>query len=741
MTGTSNTHERLSTLVLLCAGAILGWGVWLGLIQQAADQPPPGWERENSPVPYRESALQGASMPKYGQWGLDFYRAIYPTSSSTDNLSLTATIPPEGMLEVWYSSPPLRKRMGDRWMDICTMRLPRGVAQDPRCKGKSDMGIALVLSRLSGQQFATAIAENGAGRKTLQCSPALEDISNIEGTIDISLMDSANGLDIQLAEHTIQCRATLGDRLPMLRSGLRQVHIENLTYGTAKAPTIPKYWQALLIGGSAFLVFAIGWLERRHGARNLSIVWTTLPMLMGIWFQQWDAKVLIEDLRAAWLSPYWLATYCTVIPSLLLKCIGATWRTSNHETFSARWIVTAMLLLGVGNLFGYTDGWIGLLACGGVQVAAILVCRWWKVLPVSHAPVVWGTLGGTALITVDAFHWAGSLWGTIGGVSFGLLLLANRFVVPHFNIWSLGLLSLLFVSGEISLRATKAGLQWSNKGSNTEHNEIFGWVRQANESFELFEEGKHTQYPDKGYPVAIQAQNHKQRVVSFGGSTTGGAFQNDNLDEFYPAILEKYLNDPKRPVEVLNQGVGGWTTWHIEAYIEQKSAVLNPDIITLYVGHNDILTSVPMPYKELYPLWQKQKGSTVSKTLSSLRLYQALKYSLVSFKGAQNKVAVPVDDAKENILSIIETFPDTPIILGSEGLSPEPGILFSYNTMLKDVAAQYPTVHYVQTAEALSKAPPHEVFLDDCHLTTYGHQIVAEMFADKIKEIKEVSVQ
>ncbi len=735
MTGASNTYERLSILVLLCAGAILGWGVWLGLIHQAADQPPPGWERENSPVPYRESALQGASLPKYGQWGLDFYRAIYPSSPSTEGLSLTATIPTEGMLEVWYSSPPLRKRMGDRWMDICTMRAPRGMQQDPRCLGKSDLGVALVLSRLSGQQFVSVIAENAAGRKTVPCSTPLEDISVIEGAIEISLLASTNELTIRLNDQSIQCTTTVGDRLPMLRSGLRQVHIESLTYGATQASTIPRYWQAILVGGGVAFLLALGWVERRHGARSSSLVWTTAPMLLGLWFQQWDAKVLIEDLRAAWLSPYWVATYCTLFPSLMLKCIAATWRSTNRDDFSARWVGTAMLILGLGNLFAYDSGWIGSIACAGVQIAAILVCRWWKVLPAVHGPVVWGTLGGTVLIAVDAFHWAGSLWGTIGGVSFGLLLLANRFVVPHFNSWSLGLLSLLLVSGEVSLRATKAGLQWSNKGANTEHNEIFGWVRQANESFELFEEGKHTQYPDKGYPVSIQAQNHKQRIVSFGGSTTGGAFQNDNLDEFYPALIERVLRNPKQPFEVLNQGVGGWTTWHIEAYIKQKSTVLNPDIITLYVGHNDILTSVPMPYKELYPLWQKQKGSAVSQTLSSLRLYQALKYSLVSLKGAQNKVAVPVEDARNNILSIVETFPNTPIILGSEGLSPEPGILFPYNTMLKDLAEQYPTVHYIPTAEALSKEPPHEVFLDDCHLTTYGHQIVAELFANKIQEI------
>ena len=98
-------------------------------------------------------------------------------------------------------------------------------------------------------------------------------------------------------------------------------------------------------------------------------------------------------------------------------------------------------------------------------------------------------------------------------------------------------------------------------------------------------------------------------------------------------------------------------------------------------------------------------------------------------------MAVPIDDAKSNLESIIQLYPDTPIILGSEGLSPEPGILFPYNQMMQDLASAYTNVHYVETAEALSQIPPHEVFLDDCHLTKYGHQIVAKLFANKIQEV------
>ena len=152
--------------------------------------------RENSPVPYRESSLQGSENPAFGEWGLDFYRAIYPSNvNDHQSLSLTTRIPKEGMLEVWYSAPPIRKRMGDRWLDICTMRSPqfptmvqtigdqtKWQQRTRRCSGSSDFGVGVLLSRLSGQPFVSVVTENGSGRQPVPCSKQLE-IAETERTI------------------------------------------------------------------------------------------------------------------------------------------------------------------------------------------------------------------------------------------------------------------------------------------------------------------------------------------------------------------------------------------------------------------------------------------------------------------------------------------------------------------------------------------------------------------------------
>ena len=734
-------------IVALIAGAIVGYSMWIGQLQEYSDAPPPGWTRENSPVPYRESSLQGTEPPAFGEWGLDFYRAIYPTDRTGNYpLSVTARIPNEGMLEIWYSAPPIRKRMGDRWLNICTMSTPQyrngrnnrqrttNTSSDPRCSGSSDFGVGVLLSRLSGQPYLSVVTENSAGRQEVSCSN-MDTVVETDEPLTITLSHLDSTLSIEVNGVNISCQTSVGDRIPMLRSGLRQVLISDLTSDGSEASFLSNWIMWAYMLGAGLLVTGFGWVESKHNASPRSIFWTTIPLLFGVVIGQWDAKVMIEDLRASWVSPYWLLPTLTVLPVAILKLFTATWRecSADHQSKLPLWI--GMGVLTIANLLFYSQGWIGMIACLIVQGLAWSICTFWNHASKSHIPILWGTLGGVLMMGVNAFHWAGTLWATIGGVSIGLLIVANKFVVPRFNLWSLLFVSLTISSAEISLRATKAGLQWSNKGSNTENNEIFGWVRQANESFALFEEGKHTQYPDKGFPVEISTSNHKTRVIAFGGSTTGGAFQNDNLDEFYPALIDVNLRKNRTPFEVLNQGVGGWTTWHIEQYIQQKQQLLKPDVITLYVGHNDILTSVPMPYKELYPLWQRQSSSKLAKQLSSLRLYQAFKYILVSIRGASNKVAVPIDDARANLESIIQLYPNTPIVLGSEGLSPEPGILFPYNQMMQTLADEHKNVSYVETAEALSTFPPHEVFLDDCHLTKYGHQIVAKLFADKIQEV------
>ncbi len=371
-------------ILTLIAGAILGYGLWMGQLQEYSDAPPPGWLRENSPVPYRESSLQGSDTPRFGEWGLDFYRAIYP-SAQTKNapLSVTARIPNEGMLEIWYSAPPIRKRMGDRWLNICTMKNPQnlngarhtgqrshsGTSSDPRCSGSSDFGVGIILSRLSGQPYFSVVTENSAGRKVVSCSNQDLVVDSNE-SVDIELSHTGQSLSIEINGIKVQCQTAVGDRIPMLRSGLRQVLISNLSSTGTLAPFLPKWMMWVYMLGAGILISVVGWVESKHRASSRSIFWTTMPLLFGLIIGQWDAKVMIEDLRASWVSPYWLLPVLTLLPMILLKLFTASWRecASTHQSKLPLWL--GLSGLGIANVLFYTHGWIGTIACCAVRQAA-----------------------------------------------------------------------------------------------------------------------------------------------------------------------------------------------------------------------------------------------------------------------------------------------------------------------------------------------------------------------------------
>ena len=720
---------------ILC-GWSLGHVIWWSQHNKIADASPSGWVKEDSPVPYRESSLQGGQSIEPQEWTLDFYQAIYPNEYATrQHLSLETRIPEQGLLEIWLSSPVIEKRMGDRWMDICKVR-----KNDPRCQGNDSTGTALIFHRLSNNPSAQfqiiEQSSQGSQRSNVYCDQQLPEI-NLDEKIALEIHPLENHTQVIINHQTLSCKIHWGDRIPMIRPGLRQIEISNLQWGSVKSTHLSNtsYWIESFLG--ILFLLGLGWWHHRT-SRFSSILLSTFPLLGGFYWASFESKIFIEDLRAAWLSPYWLSTYFTVLPTIMLQLGLLSFRKGIQKSDIISGVLSVFTVL----IIGWQSSWIaaltGLIPLGiGWGIMQYLGRK-----EAGFVPVMWSSVFGILLALTQPFHWAGVFWAMIGGLAIALIILFNRFTVRGFNFWSLAFFVVLMVSMETTLRATPAGRQWSSNGSNTQENEIFGWIRQANESFALFDEGQHTTYPDKGFPIQIQSSENRTRIIAFGGSTTGGAFQNDNLNEFYPALLQQELQNAtaidgsKNSPLVLNQGVGGWTTWHIARYFEQKQESLQADIITLYVGHNDILTAIPMTYKELYPIWMANKGNKeTSQWLSQFRLYHGLRYLLVSLKKSENKVAVPIPHAKENLESIIAMAPNSKIILISEGLSPEPGILAEYNTMLQNLAESHPNVSYLPIAEKLAVYPPGDIFLDDCHLTYLGHSILAHDLSLHINSI------
>jgi lysophospholipase L1-like esterase len=100
----------------------------------------------------------------------------------------------------------------------------------------------------------------------------------------------------------------------------------------------------------------------------------------------------------------------------------------------------------------------------------------------------------------------------------------------------------------------------------------------------------HNKLGFRGKDVKIN-KGDKYRIVTLGASTTYTTkVQVDSLT--YPSRLERILNDsiPNLDIEVINAGVGGYTTWETLLSFQLKVLELNPDMIIVYHAINDLHT-------------------------------------------------------------------------------------------------------------------------------------------------------
>lgn len=78
------------------------------------------------------------------------------------------------------------------------------------------------------------------------------------------------------------------------------------------------------------------------------------------------------------------------------------------------------------------------------------------------------------------------------------------------------------------------------------------------------------------------------RIVCFGGSTTYTADVKDHTKS-YPTLLEKHLQEHGfNNVEVINSGVPGWCSWESLLNLPLRVLELEPDMIIVYHGVNDV---------------------------------------------------------------------------------------------------------------------------------------------------------
>jgi hypothetical protein len=100
---------------------------------------------------------------------------------------------------------------------------------------------------------------------------------------------------------------------------------------------------------------------------------------------------------------------------------------------------------------------------------------------------------------------------------------------------------------------------------------------------------EHNSLGYRGAEITIPKPDDVFRIVAIGGSTTYGEFIEEN-DLTYPAQLEYVLREDYgyENVEVINAGVPAYTSWESLVSLQFRVLDLDPDLIIIYDGVNDI---------------------------------------------------------------------------------------------------------------------------------------------------------
>ena len=657
-------------MVLLCLAGAGAGSAWVQGMGEAASQgEPEGWTRLEAKVPFRRSDLLGSLPPTGASYSLDHFQGLM-ADSPRQTWTLALNLGDAGEARIALAA-----------------QVPRQIpGQAPSTAGNQLIGDGLLVSRANGGR-AEALSFGSGQQVALRCQGSLP--KPTQPRYELQITRTQEGFTAESSSESLRCQSSPNPGQPIVMSGLERIHILSSTTDSDQfsSPFIPAPGPIGAATGVALVLLLWG-LERRLGADQRIAALTSCPLLLSWPLHSADRMQIVENMRMPGLSETSLAVAVPALLTLTLKLIHHTGRRSRKASSIRRALGEGALIMGAG--------WATISLLSGPR---------WPMAVVYFA---------------------------ISGVFLGLLVAvnANTKRLKAVNLTSLLLIALTLLSAEWGVRWTQTGLTWTPTGKMN-HDMQLGWTRSTLSDFQALDEAQTTTYPSSGYPVSIAPDRSLPRWVCLGSSATGGAFQNDNLEDFYPARIGELLQGE---AQVLNQGVGGWTSFHVARYVAREAEALRPDIVSVYLGHNDILTRSSRPYRELYAQW-KEHGAPPT-PLPTVRLFQGLRFFLGSLLQTASSTAVPVDHARENLLAIREAIQATgaKLLLVPEAITPSSASLKDYDSMLRDLADTYPDVAYFDAPSLLLNSSGNH-FLDDVHLSDTGHRLLAKALVEKARQL------
>ena len=249
------------------------------------------------------------------------------------------------------------------------------------------------------------------------------------------------------------------------------------------------------------------------------------------------------------------------------------------------------------------------------------------------------------------------------------------------------------------------------------------------------------------------------RILCLGSSfTRGWPFLKPEQDgEIYPAVLQALLNGSRAEgeprYEVINAGVGGFTSYQGLLYLRERLLRLKPDLITVAFGANDGMETkvigVSLTDREYYDQWGAGGPKPGRRFIRTLR--QRSRVVALVDRGVRTvrlvmgpvRARVSPDEFRQNLeaMSALGREQGFKVLLlhelSSELGSPEqlPQRLQYYRVLRelgRERAGRIPLLDNLSLAEK-ERERLDDLFVDNNHLSKQGHRWMAQLIHDELR--------
>ena len=162
---------------------------------------------------------------------------------------------------------------------------------------------------------------------------------------------------------------------------------------------------------------------------------------------------------------------------------------------------------------------------------------------------------------------------------------------------------------------------------------------------------RHNEYGFRGAPFSVAKPTGTIRIVLMGASTIYGV-----VDESQTSAVQlaKRLQDSASsvPVEVLNGGLAGWTSFETARHLEHRVVALAPDLVIVMDGRNEIFPELFRNYREDYSHYRDPHRDTIHSNYWYKKLFRVSHLAMLLATGGRGHLGFNSDSENPAYASI-----------------------------------------------------------------------------------------